>query len=296
MDRPLSPAEIEQFETQGYVTVRGAFSKAVAERAVDTAFIRLGYDRDDPSTWEEAKVHMPVMNIQPMHEFSPKAWAAVCQLLGGEDRVVQPYGTSDAYIVNLRYEADRPWVEPPPKDTGWHKDGEFFRHFLDSPEQGLLTLVCYTDLVHQGGATFIARDSVPVVAKRLAANPQGLRPSELDCQGMIEQCDDLVEALAEAGDIILLHPYMLHSPSPNVKRAVRVITNPPAKLKEPMNFNREDPADFSPVERAVLRGLGVDRLDFKITGQREHIHSQGAKQREARLEAEKARLAAAGLQ
>jgi hypothetical protein len=47
-----------------------------------------------------------------------------------------------------------------PSSPDWHKDGDFFRHFLDSPEQGLLTIVLWSDIEERGGGTFIAPDSV----------------------------------------------------------------------------------------------------------------------------------------
>ena len=47
------------------------------------------------------------------------------------------------------------------------------------------------------------------------------------------------------------------------------MTNPPVALKKPLSFNREDPADFSLVERGVLQALGVDRYDFHPTAPRE---------------------------
>jgi hypothetical protein len=47
------------------------------------------------------------------------------------------------------------------------------------------------------------------------------------------------------------------------------MTNPPVVLREPMNFNRVDPDDFSLIERATLHGLGVERYDFRPTAPRE---------------------------
>ena len=73
------------------------------------------------------------------------------------------------------------------------------------------------------------------------------------------------------GDVVLLHPYVLHAVSQNHLGVARFITNPPIALKEPMNFNRDNPNEFSPVERAVLKGLGVERLDFTPTAPRENV-------------------------
>ncbi len=63
-----------------------------------------------------------------------------------------------------------------------------------------------------------------------------------------------------------MHPFVLHATSQNVLRAQRLITNPPLSLRAPLRFDREDPADHSPVERAVLRGLGAERYPFTPSG------------------------------
>jgi len=44
--------------------------------------------------------------------------------------------------------------------------------------------------------------------------------------------DKFVEATGEAGDVYLLHPYILHAKSQNVLRLPRIITNPPLTLAE----------------------------------------------------------------
>ena len=80
----------------------------------------------------------------------------------------------------------------------------------------------------------------------------------------MSECHDFREITGEAGDFFLLHPYMLHAVSQNRLRRPRAICNVCYVLKEPMNFHRED-GDYSPVEAAILRGLGVDHYDFRPT-------------------------------
>ena len=69
--------------------------------------------------------------------------------------------------------------------------------------------------------------------------------------------------------VVILHPYILHASSQDVLGVPRLITNPPVILKDPLNFNRPNPDDFSLLERATLHYLGVDRLDFQPTAPRE---------------------------
>ena len=198
-------------------------------------------------------------------------------------------------IVNFHKGADKPWQPPAPEAGGWHKDGDFFRHFLDSPEQGLLTIVIWSDIAPRGGGTFVACDSVAPVARLLAAHPEGVSPAgapEASFGSLIHQCHEFAELTGCIGDVALIHPYLLHASSQNLSGKARFITNPPVMLREPMVFSRPESADFSPVERAVLRGLGVERLDFAPAASRERIVSEGARRKQKMMEEEQDRQAA----
>ena len=107
----------------------------------------------------------------------------------------------------------------------------------------------------------------------------------------IKKCNKFVEVTGEVGDVVLLHPLMLHSASKNHLRVPRVITNPPVALKEPFNFNRENPEDYSLVEKKTLKALGVDRLDFRITSQRRQVVPERVRIQQQMLEQEMKRLA-----
>jgi len=268
---PLSDAQVEHFLDKGYVVLEHCFDAEQAAPVVDRAWERLGVDRDDPSTWDRPRVHLPSVEHVDAEEFAPTAFAAACQLLGGRERVETPWRWSDGIIANLGVGADRPFEEPSAEVGGWHKDGDFFRHFLDSPEQGLLTIVLWTDVLSRGGGTFVATDSVGVVARFLAEHPEGVLPEELQQTPLIRECHEFTELTGKAGDVVLMHPFVLHATSQNVLLAQRLITNPPLSLREPLDFDRADPAQCSPVERAVLRGLGVERFAFTPTAPREGV-------------------------
>ena len=251
-----------------------------------------GYDRDQAAQWTEKRIHLAGLESADARDLAPKAWAAAVQLVGGEDRLELPWEWNDGFIANLGVGDDRPWEAPSAEVSGWHKDGDFFRHFLDSPEQGLLTIVLWTDMNHQGGGTFIAADSVPVVARYLAAHPEGVLFTDFDFRALASQCSTFVELTGNAGDVVLMHPYLLHATSQNVIKHGRLITNPPITLREPMQFDRADPNELSPVERAVLRGLGVERFDFQRTGERELVVPERVLEQQRREAAETERLRA----
>jgi hypothetical protein len=292
-DSVLSAEQVESFVEHGYVTIPACFTREDARPWLDEAWVRLGYARDDPETWVQQRVHMPSPRYVEVASFAPKVWGAACQLLGGEDRIEQPYTWGNGFIANLGLGADRPWQPPSPASPDWHKDGDFFRHFLDSPEQGLLTIVMWSDIEERGGGTFIAPDSVAPVARLLEHHREGVLPDDFPYDELIAQCSIFVETTGRLGDVVLMHPYMLHASSQNHRGAARLITNPPIALKEPMRFDRDDPAEHSPVERAVLRALGVERLDYRPAGPREDVVPERVRRQERMREQEEARLAEA---
>ena len=278
----LTDEQARHFVEKGYVTVKGCVDPELAKAWTAEAYGRLGYDPKDRSTWAKDIVWMDRNNVARIKDISPRGWGALCDVTGGADRIdhkimeieSQHFTTidstewSDAFIVNFRRGHDKPWMKPSVEAGGWHKDGSFFRHFLDSREQGLLTIVYWSDVGHKGGGTFIAPDSIKHVARYLADHPEGVDPS-FDFGSLIDKCEEFVEVTGEVGDFIILHPYMLHASSNNHSQVVRFMTNPPVVLKEPMNFNRDDPDEFSLIELATLHGLGVDRYDFTPTAPRD---------------------------
>lgn len=281
--RVLTDEQVQSFLDKGYLVVRDCLDMSVANRWIDEAYERLGYDKRNPATWVKDIVWLDHKNQMPVREIAPKAWDAILDVVGGEDRLetqvmritgghftsINSFIWSDAFIVNFHRGADKPWQPPSPQVGGWHKDGSYFRHFLDSREQALLPIVCWSDMLHQGGATFIAPDSVRVVARYLYEHPEGVAPNDFDFQALINQCAQFEEVTGQAGDFIIMHPFMLHASSQNVLRRPRFMSNPPVVLKEPMNLNRDNPEDFSLLERATLHYLGLERLDFRPTAPRE---------------------------
>jgi hypothetical protein len=273
----LTPAERDHFIAHGFVHLRGCFPAGpgtLARRWVDDSWARSGVDPRDPASWPEAPVVLPRTAAVRVSEFAPRVHAAIADLLGGPELVKDPgLEWGDNFLINYAVGADAPWVPPgpaAPAGQNWHIDGNWFRHFLDSPEQGLLGLVMWTDLVHRGGATFIAPDSVAGVARHLLAHPEGLEPDDFSWGELIGRASDFREVLGEAGDVVLIHPLVMHRGSQNQLRRLRVISNAVSSQREPLRFRRADGA-YTPVERVILEALGESALDYAITGTREWL-------------------------
>jgi hypothetical protein len=106
--RQLGKADIEHWMKHGFIIVRSAFSRSQAEEYMSQLWDRLGYAPTDPNTWILERVNMPAHNWRDCKEFAPKAWAAICELCGGEDRIDEAgVRFGDNFICNFGREEDR---------------------------------------------------------------------------------------------------------------------------------------------------------------------------------------------
>ncbi|KZO97115.1 hypothetical protein CALVIDRAFT_513959 [Calocera viscosa TUFC12733] len=293
----LTPEQVDHWMEHGYIVLHGAIKPEYIKLYTADLWVRLGYDPNDKSTWTEDRMHMPWHHSEPASVVAPDAWRAMCDLVGGADRL-DPLCTEwkDNLILNLGNESltEDSCPKDPHDIEGWHVDGDWFRHYLDSPEQALLMIALFSDVRAGGGATWIAPDGIGPIANVLLQHPEGTVSPQYDggffWRSVIPQCKEFVELTGKAGDVVLLHPLMLHSASKNWRRDVRLITNPPAILKEPFDFNREDTEEFSLVELKTLKELGRDRVEYQITGRRERIVSPRVGKTDGLLQQEMVRL------
>jgi hypothetical protein len=270
-------------------------------------------DPKDKSTWTRVRTNMPSHRTFDAAELAPRAWQAICELCGGEEAVTEDSRYwRDSLIVNLGSAELEGKPTPPQALDGWHVDGDFFVHYLDSPEQGLLVIPLFTDIGPDGGATFICPEAIPKVARHLHDHPEGVSPRMVErshehfgeevserslgwFNNIAAHSTHFVEATGKTGDVYLLHPLMLHSASSNANRTVRIITNPPVHMREPFRFSRPD-GQYTLVERATLRALGKadgEGLgDWKITMPREAVVPMRVKIQEQMKKEEEERLAA----
>ncbi|KAJ7474434.1 hypothetical protein B0H11DRAFT_1810831, partial [Mycena galericulata] len=311
----LTPEQKAHFLTHGFVHLRQCFSPEAAAVFSLNLWTRLGMSPTDKSTWNAERVNMPSHTSVLISEFAPKAWSAICELVGGEDRISDETKVwKDSFIVNLGKEGQSA-VEFRELD-GWHVDGDFFLHFLDSPEQALLVIPIFSDIAPGSGGTAICTDGIGVVARHLYDNPNVVTPW-MHVRGTPEPGDgpdrraffrsivqnrvlssdaSFHEMTGAVGDVYLLHPLMLHSASKNATRALRVITNPPVTLKTPFQFNAAPDREFSLVEQKTLRELGFPAglNGWKIQGEREMIVPRRVKIQEEMKARERERLAKEG--
>ncbi len=280
----ISREEAEHFVVKGFVLVKGAFSKEHASHVAEHAWRELkmahGVERNDPTTWARPGSgpgpagYTRLKGSEKQHQLrtlAPRAFHAHLDLVGGSHRFPRngdQLAWGEGVISNLGIPDDPRWQPPAVRQPGWHKDGWHFRHFLNSPEQAMVTVPLYSDVQPKSGGTYLALDSIGPVARLLLDSPGGIHPDSVQgggylIPGLADQCSEFGELTGEAGDMVLLHPYMLHRVSINPSTRPRFIANMAPVLSEPMKFDREPDDYYSLVELATLHALGKTSCNFR---------------------------------
>lgn len=276
--RFLSPEQIEQFLEDGFFVIEGAFDRELAERWRLDGIRRIreeperwvrGYNPnvparrlddfspDDPSTWTWPRIDLLGEESMAIEDFSPEGWAAICDLLGGPERI-ETRSWNNYLIVNVNAHAHLDVPGPAPDWDSWHIDDPNPATRLDAIKNGLVCVALFSDLLPRSGNTWLAPDSVGRVARKLAQHPEGYDFCADRGEHITMECERFHEVTGKAGDLLMMHPLMMHSSSPNPSGRIRWMGNPMVYMREPLDPFRPE-AELSPVELAIRRAIDVDR-------------------------------------
>ena len=239
MGAPLSAQDIDQFVELGFCAVRRAIPGAVVDEVL--ASVRGSAEEERASWWmrQRSVYYLPVLAAA----LSEPVRGAFDQLAGpGEWHLAASWG----FPV-------RGGGPLPPK---WHIDGDWFTHHVDSGEQILTPIFLWQDVTENDGPTLLAPGSHRDVARLLAeAEPKGV-PGEriLDFINGRIRPRDVVKATGEAGDVIICHPFLVHSTDTNGAQKPRYISNVAVHGRRPMRTDLTA-GETSPVELPIAQAL-----------------------------------------
>jgi hypothetical protein len=251
----LRPDEIELFIESGYAMVRQAFTTRQAAAACECVWRRMeqkaGIRKSDPSTWPERyDIEEHLRNPEILECFTNRISNAISQLVGhGRWRGERRWGL---WPVNFSFGRSRPYGFP---TTGWHIDGNWFTHTVNSPKQGLLVVGLFTDIEPRGGGTILSLGSHKRTARVLAGYPKGIGHRDLFREVLSEPIGNFHEVTGSAGDVLLAHPFLFHTKGIKHVGAPRIISNTEAGLREPMVLTRTLDTDYSMLEESIRKAL-----------------------------------------
>ncbi len=236
----LSPADIQQFEDEGYLVVRGAFARedALAMQADwwDELAETYGILRDDPATWRRILADLKRAKADPGQHaiLTPRVRDVIDGLIGQNWAAPKDWGRA---IVTFPEPGD--WDVP---TQLWHWDSEVDMH--RDALNGLLVVGFVGTVTTGGGGTLLLCGSHRLLAAVAGRLPEGkparrrewlyrsepwlaalagFGPSPLDrravfmTQGAEVEGVPLrvVELTGEPGDMVFCHPAIIHCVSPN---------------------------------------------------------------------------------
>jgi hypothetical protein len=252
----LAPSEIEQFITDGFVRVEGAFPRTLADEARAILWRATGCSPDDRATWTQPVIRLGMFTEAPFVEAANTArlHAAFDQLVGpGRWRRPAAMGT---FPIRFPSTID-------PGDTGWHIDVSFgtdtpdfmsWRANIHSKGRSLLMLFLFSDLGERDAPTLIRVGSHVAIARQLApAGERGMTLGELAADGFAASAGcPVVSATGDAGAVYLCHPFLVHAAQPHRGERPRFLAQPPLL---PVDHDNRPRGALTPVEEAVARAL-----------------------------------------
>ncbi len=258
MYKVLSQSEIDFFITNGFLLVKNVFSAELAEKLNTMVWEKLDEKPDDPGSWKRPLVWLrEVFKNEIVDQIHTRRYFEAINDLCGENRW---YAHDGAGVWPILFpEFSKNWQVP---EENWHIEGNWFHHHINSSEQGLIGIQLFTDIEQGGGGTGIRVGSHRYTAQILAeAEPDGLDEYEL-CRRVISATKHLPldEVTGNAGDIIFIHPFTLHGSSTNVSKRVRIAANKCISLHQPLDFERFDDKNYSPVEIAIVKALRKEKV------------------------------------
>jgi hypothetical protein len=232
---------VEQFIELGHVVLQGAFPQEVANDVVHELGVITGCDLRDPATWQRESIWVKeAFSTPPFTDAITDRFKNAVNQLVGPDRW-EP----------LDYMGWWPVTFPGcPAVDNWHLEGSFHHHVW-SPEQALIPLFTFTDIRPGAGGTRLVERSHWEIARVLwEAEPEGLSADDswkVIGDRLWPTSPTVIEAVAEAGDVVLVHPFVFHSSSANAGTGPRVMAQPRIDMTEPKRVD----APLHPVDLAT---------------------------------------------
>jgi hypothetical protein len=126
---------------------------------------------------------------------------------------------------------------------------------FDHVGNGLVCFALFDRVLPASGSTWLCLDSVGEVARELADHPEGVDFVHDRGARITTRCSRFHEVVGEAGDLVLMHPLMMHSGAPNRSGRIRWMGNPMVYMHAPLDPLRRELDQLSAVELVMRRAI-----------------------------------------
>ena len=258
--------ELAQFEDWGFVKLSHVFTRETAEACRSIIQRRCkeqsNADFEDSSSWPRV---VGVKDVFTSEDDAPwrdvitsRLTAAVNEILG--EGAWNPFGIG-WWVVSfpLNYSSSSAFEV----EGAWHIDGgSLADHSLLKREIALIPIMLFSDIRPNAGATCVLCGSHKVAVRILSeAGAAGMRAGAITERILATHNEDdeasfeVVELTGEMGDVIFLHPLLVHARSRNNGaeggvNSIRIICHPTISLREKMTLHPAYSSSSSTVKKA----------------------------------------------
>ncbi|MGC4046506.1 MAG: phytanoyl-CoA dioxygenase family protein [Armatimonas sp.] len=249
----LTEGDIQGFIQNGYVRLRQAFPRELAEQCRQLLWEQTGLSPEDPEDWNQPVIRLGSQTAEPFRQAAntPRLYSAFDQLVGPGRWIAHPHL---AGTVVIRFP-----VDTAPDDDGWHIDTSFehegrWHANIHSKGRALLMLFLFSEVTESDAPTRIRVGSHLDIPRVLApAGEVGLSFDQVPLPIAVQE-RPIALATGEPGDVYLCHPFLVHAGSRHHGANPRFLAQPGLLLREPIQLDRSPSLD-TPVEAAIRLGL-----------------------------------------
>lgn len=249
----LTEEEIQGFIQNGYVRLRQAFSRELAEQCRQLLWEQTELSPTNPSGWAQPVIRLGSQTAEPFRQAAntDRLYAAFDQLVGPGRWIAHPHL---AGTVVIRFPVD---IDP--GDDGWHIDTSFEHEGswyanIYSKGRALLMLFLFSEVGQNDAPTRIRVGSHLDIATLLApAGETGMAFEAITLPPEVHK-RPIALATGEPGDVYLCHPFLVHAASRHYGISPRFLAQPGLLLREPLRFDAPEGQE-TPVEAAIRLGL-----------------------------------------
>lgn len=285
MEMVLSDNELKDFIDYGYVAVKNAFSRDIANKCKEKIWERIENDeklniqRNNQLSWPYDK--LPIGEVYWMHDgypwnevFTQRLQIALNQIAGNEN--LQDFGLgwwTITFPMNPIYRDTEKW-----KVSGSiHIDGSN-KKYPYSKDIGCTLIMYFNDVLSNAGGTCAYEGSHKIALQALVnAGLRGATSKELQNSVIASNQEfNLIEFTGEAGDVIIIHPLLLHGRGMNLgtydDNGVRFMCHPTIALKQHLNYFNKNIDDMTILEKSIYLNIQEFSNDSIHTDQEDVIN------------------------
>lgn len=268
---PLSDAEIDEFRSNGYLLVRNVFDPEVGLQCVRNVLEALGREQQvDLNAPKKARYVLGRRSGEPFDRLtSPKLLSLIDALVGADAWERSHISTHGAFFVTFPGFHGTVW-KPPVGVGQWHIDRGYSpvdAYHLKQGNCAIVPVLLLTPSRVDGAATLAVRGSHRMVARMLRRAHWPIRPGPV-----VAFCDaltmrrswqgEIVQLVGEAGDVVFLHPYLIHCASANTTSHIRIMCNTGVGLIGERRWDEtESISEVDAIIRAAISDIEPNVLD-----------------------------------